>query len=139
MNDAVSDSPAELQPPGPPAPPAARPHPWRWWVAGIVTLLIVGSAVFALWYFYVGQKVWTDDRGILIADGQADLRQVLWTPPEALPAALNTAEQEYEPCLSPDGDELYFVRGLPGKGADLYVSFQIKGSRPPRSWDVLPR
>ena len=60
--------------------------------------------------------VWTDDRDIRRPDAEAYVRQVLWTDPAALPAPLNTPGHEYEPAASSDGGELFFVRGLPGKG-----------------------
>ena len=93
-----------------------------WWLAGGVTAFVVVGVLAAVGYFLAGRKVWTDDRGIRRPDADASLRFVLWTDPAALDESLNTPEQEYEPSESPDGRMLFFVRGLPGKGADIYVS-----------------
>ena len=103
--------------------PKAR-SAWRWWLAGAAAVLMLLLLAAGAWYWLAGEKVWTDDRAIRLSDSQANLRKVLWARPQALEAKLNTADQEYEPSASSDGSELYFVRGLPGKGADIYVSFR---------------
>ena len=95
-------------------------HAW-WWVAGIAACVVV-AAIAAGWIWVAGRKVWTDDRDLEVPTADARIRRVLWTPPRAMSEVFNTPKQEYEVCLSPDANELYFVRGMPGKGADLYTS-----------------
>jgi Tol biopolymer transport system component len=43
-----------------------------------------------------------------------------WSPAQNLGPTVNTASDEYHPTLSRDGQELYFVRRIPGRG-DFYV------------------
>ncbi|HUU21480.1 MAG TPA: hypothetical protein VM389_03005, partial [Phycisphaerae bacterium] len=95
---------------------------WLWRLAGGATALIVLAGLGVFLYSRIGPRVWTDDRGIRRAESDARIRQVLWTEPQGLGGELNTPEQEYEPALAPGGEVMYFVRGLPGKGADIYTS-----------------
>ena len=94
---------------------------WLWWLAAGAAAVVVLAAAGAGWYYYAGGKVWTDGSALKRPDHLVRVREVIWTAPRALGQAVNTDRQEYEPCLSPDGEELYFVRGLPGEGADIYV------------------
>ena len=112
---------------------ARRSRMW-WWLAGGVTGLIVLLVGGALAYWLAGQTYWTDDESIRIRQDRAHVRYVLWTNPKPLPGPLNSPDQDYEPTLSPDGKELYFVRGLPGKDADIYVSL-----REERGWSEPKR
>jgi len=100
---------------------------WRWWLAGAVTGCILVGLAAAAWYFLMGRTIWTDDRGIRRADSEANIRRVLWAPAQALDDSFNTPDQEYEPSSNIEGNVLYFVRGLPGKGADIYVSRRHEG------------
>jgi len=101
---------------------------WLWWVAiSALVVLLLAAAAGGLYYRY-GGRVWTDGADIRVADGKVRVRDVIWTRPRHLGKAVNTARQEYEPALSPDGETLYFVRGLPGENADLYVSRRAAGS-----------
>ncbi len=122
MSEQAADSTPEPPAADEPAQPGSRRR-W-WWLAGGVTAAVLAAVGFFLWYRVVGQKVWTDDRGMEVPEGAATVRQVLWTRPEAVRGELNTPDHEYEPALSPDGTELYFVRGLSGTDqvADIYVS-----------------
>src|SRR5687767_7813483 len=104
---------------------------WVWWAAGTAAALVVFVAAGG--YFFVRQRFWTDDRTVRVPAHEAKPREVLWTTPEPLAAAFNTAEQEYEPSASPDGTELYFVRGKAGgavggdgdpQDADIHVSYR---------------
>jgi len=84
--------------------------------AAIVALLSVGG--YIMW----GQKVWTDGDDLRVRSVDARIRRILWSPPKPLAEQLNSAAHEYEPALSPTGNEMYFVRGTPGENADLYVA-----------------
>ena len=98
-----------------------------WWVGGGAALLVV-ALVIAGFVYTRGRGIWTDGMGLVISRDQARVRDVLWQEPEAMAEQFNTPGQEYEVCLSPDGTEMYFVRGLPGKGADLMVSKRHQGT-----------
>src|SRR4051812_25965071 len=102
-------------------PTEGKRHYLAWSVAG----LLLGLGVAALAWWYVGAKVWTDGREVRIAAARTDPREVLWTPPRSLGEGFNTPDQEYEPSISPDGTELYFVRGKAAKNADIYVSRRV--------------
>jgi len=84
--------------------------------------LLIALAVAGRWF--VGPKFWTDSRFIRVADRDAKLREVLWTPPQALGAPFDGDTQRYEPSLSPDGSEFFFVVGKPGHKARIYVSYR---------------
>src|SRR3954449_10791974 len=96
------------------------------------SLVVIMSAVAASGYWLAGRRVWTDGQSLRMPASDANLRSVLWTHPQRLDPAFNTEAQEYEPSLSPDGQELYFVRGKPTQsageaetiGADIYVSYR---------------
>src|SRR5437867_4511548 len=91
-----------------------------WSLIGAVAGLAIAS--FAWWV--IGGKVWTDGRELRVPASRARPREVLWTPPKALDASFNTPDQEYEPSVSPDGTELYFVRGKAARNADILVSYR---------------
>ena len=109
-------------------------------VAGGALLIVV---LGALGWWLVGQRVWTDDRSIRLPDSAVEVREILWTKPQPMDealgtaasdstskdAAINTDADEYEPSISPDGTELFFVRGLPGEKkqsqADIYFSVRM--------------
>jgi hypothetical protein len=94
---------------------------WLRWVAVIAIGIIVILGGVTFWWSR-GMRVWTDERDIRIADRDAKLREILWNRPLAIEGPVNTAAHEYEPALSADGSELFFVRGKPGGTADIYVS-----------------
>ncbi len=85
------------------------------WVA--LAALVFVAAGAAAWWVY-GNHVWSDGRSgpdaIRVPSDAEAPRQVLWAPPHGLPSPFNTADHEYEPSLSSDGTELYFVRGKAG-------------------------
>ncbi len=97
----------------------ARRMTWIAAVASLAALLAAAGGIAA--YYTWGGKVWTDGAAISRPAGRTRIRRVVWTAPDA-PDGVNTRDQEYEPALSPDGKALYFVRGLPGRGADVYVA-----------------
>src|SRR4051794_22105318 len=89
---------------------------WRRWIVPLVACGLVIVAAATAWYVR-GRTVWTDGQGARAAE--ATLREIVWTAPELMEAPIPaTAEdqQQYEPAFSPDGTELYFVRGKPGDG-----------------------
>src|SRR3954462_10202073 len=79
------------------------------------SLLVIMSAVAASGYWLTGRRVWTDGQSLRMPASDAKLREVLGTPPQPIPGDFNTEAQEYEPSLSPAGQELYFVRGKPAR------------------------
>jgi len=97
-----------------------------WWVGGLAAAVVVGLLVAGAIYVR-GRGIWTDGMDLTVARDRAQSRDVLWLPPEPMAEQVNTPGEEYEVCLSSDGSEMYFVRGLPGKGADLYVSVRREG------------
>ncbi|MDP6636105.1 MAG: hypothetical protein QGG42_14490 [Phycisphaerae bacterium] len=104
-----------------------------WWAGGIVcAILVIG--LLAGWIYVAGRRVWTDGRDIVAPVSTANVRQVLWSVPEPMTAEFNTPGDEYEICLSSDSNELYFVRGRPEQGADIFTSRRThnKWSKPVR-------
>src|SRR5260221_5151825 len=102
---------------------ARRPRRRLWIVSTVVCgLLTIGVAAGYLH----GRTIWADGSGAR-ASAETPFRQVVWTTPELLepPIAPTAEEQQYEPAFSPDGTELYFVRGKPGDGhAHIYASYR---------------
>ena len=90
------------------------------WV--LVPLLVVAGAVaFVLWprrdvFYSDGERTWR-------AQERLGLRSVLWDD-GARVEGLGDPRQDYDPCLSADGQELYFTRGKAGGKADLYVAYR---------------
>ena len=114
----MTDEPLQTEP------GRGRRRAWQWGVSLLVLALLVAGGA---WWF-VGRRVWTDDATIRRANAERELREVLWTPPQALGDAFNTEEQEYEPSVSADGTEVYFVRGKPDRNADVFVSYRRGGA-----------
>jgi hypothetical protein len=104
-----------------------------WWAGSIVCLLLVAGLLVG-WIYVAGRRVWTDGRDIISPVSTANVRQVLWSVPKPMAAEFNTPGDEYEICLSSDSNELYFVRGRPGQGADIFTSRRThnKWSKPIR-------
>jgi hypothetical protein len=91
-----------------------------WWIGGAVALaLVVGVAA----WFFSGPKVWTDGGVVRISDRGSRVREVAWTRPVPL-EGFSSEEQVYEPSISPDGTELYFVRGKAGQNAKIFSSLR---------------
>jgi Tol biopolymer transport system component len=102
---------------------AENTTPKRRW-PGRLALLVLLLLVTAGAWFIANHKIWTDDRTIHVANNQAKVREVLWDAPKPLGPQFDSDSQQYEPSVSPDGAELYFVRGKPGKNADIFVSYR---------------
>jgi len=101
-------------------PPRGLPR-WVWWGAfgaALGALLIAGGS-----WFLFGHKVWTDGGAIRVADSDTRVRDVVWTTPQPL-EGFASDEQVYEPSVSPDGTELYFVRGKAGGNARIFISLR---------------
>ena len=92
-------------------------HPWRWLLAGAALCALV-----TIGWFLAGRRVYTDDRTIHARASGASIREILWTVPKSLGERFNTPDHDYEPSVSPDGNELLFVRGKAGRNAEIYVS-----------------
>jgi hypothetical protein len=89
----------------------------------LLVIAAVVAACAALWHVRPRQvSFYTDADSIRTPSAHAQPRDVLWLPPEMLPALVNTAADEYEPKLSADGMTLFFVRGRAGENADIYTA-----------------
>jgi len=106
---------------------ASKPTASRrgWWIAGGGALLVILISI-ALW-FIVGPRVWTDGWRLHIPASQTSIREVIWTPPVPL-EGFASDEQVYEPSISPDGTELYFVRGKAGTNSRIFVSHRLNNA-----------
>src|SRR5438105_12976244 len=102
----------------------------RRWRTRIAPLAVCAALIVLVVWYLRGRALWSDGGSVRIAQAEADAREVLWTTPRPLAAELfgyadpeapqqQEQQQIYEPSLSPDGAELYFVRGKPGAGAHL--------------------
>lgn len=104
--------------------PKSKRIRWRRLVIPVIVCAVVIVAA-AAWYLR-GRTVWTDGQGARAPE--ATLREVVWTAPELIEApipATTDDQQQYEPALSPDGTEFYFVRGKPVDGhAHIYASYR---------------
>ncbi len=106
-----------------------RSLPWKTLAVGGALLLLGGLATFAWLRQPTRTQVYTDADTIRAARDTVEPRDVLWQPPTALAAEINTTAEDYEPQLSWDGLTLYFVRGKAGQNADLFVA-----RRTPQGW-----
>jgi len=105
--------------------PRSTDKPWSrtaqvLWVL-VPLLLVAGAAAFILWprrevFYSDGERTWS-------ARPDLGLRSVLWDEGARL-EGLGDPRQDYDPCLSADGQDLYFTRGKAGGEADLYVAYR---------------
>lgn len=96
----------------------------------LAILATAGVAGFAVWRALPErQRVFTDADTIHAPAAGAQIRDVLWQPPVALPQTINGTQNDYEPRLSFDGMTLFFVRGKAGENADILIS-----RRTPDGW-----
>ncbi len=104
------------------------------WIA-VPLLAVAGAAAFFLWpreevFYSDGERTWS-------ARPDLGLRSVLWDEGARL-EGLGDPRQDYDPCLSADGQDLYFTRGKAGGEADLYVAYRtVDGWADPRPLDAL--
>ncbi|KPK47589.1 MAG: hypothetical protein AMK72_08265 [Planctomycetes bacterium SM23_25] len=104
------------------------------WIA-VPVAVVAALLAFILWprseiFYSDGRRSWP-------ARPDQGLRSVLWDPGDRL-AALGEPDQDYDPCLSGDGQELYFTRGKAGGDANLYVAYRtLDGWTEPRPLEAL--
>jgi hypothetical protein len=98
----------------------------RRWMFPLILCGVVTVASVAFWYAR-GHTAWAYGSDSRVAAGaEVTLREVVWTAAQPLEPPIPAAgeDQQYEPAFSPDGTELYFVRGKPGDGhAHIYASY----------------
>lgn len=92
----------------------------RHW-SGLVAVALLAGLIGAGWWV-TQQRVWTDHAGVRLSDETVKVRRIVWTPAERLAGPFNSDAAEYEPAVSPDERRLFFVRGMPGGGADLFMA-----------------
>src|SRR5579871_4439377 len=90
-----------------------------WIGGGVAFAIVIGAAA----WFLSGPKIWTDGDRVRISDRGTHVREVVWTKPVEL-EGFSSDEQVYEPSISPDGTELYFVLGKAGKNARIFQSLR---------------
>src|SRR4051812_15358951 len=100
-----------------------RRHTLRW----VVFALCLAGGLLAAGWWLAGRRMYTDDRTILARASDSAVREVLWTKPQPPGDLFNTDAEEYEPSVSPDGNELFFVRGKAGRNAEIFVSRRQDG------------
>jgi len=104
------------------------------WIA-VPVAVVAALVAFILWpraevFYSDGKRSWPAQPGL-------GLRSVLWDAGDLL-VGLGDADQDYDPCLSGDGQELYFTRGKAGGGADIYVAYRtLDGWTEPKPLDAL--
>ncbi len=119
----MSETTPEVQPPAVETPPKSR----RNLICAIgVALLGVAilAAVGATWALsHPGLwRAYTDGRGIYVRDGDADVRPIMWAPPQGLAAANDASSHVADAALSQRGTTLVFSAKAPdGDDLDLYT------------------
>ena len=122
----ASGTGADQAPGGASRRPASSRKTIAWAVGVSLALMVVVGGVALL-----VRRIYTDGLTIHRAAGEAAPRDVLWEKPERLEGPLAEDDEAYEPCVSPDGRSLFFVRGRrPGGDADVFVS-----SRGEEGWE----
>jgi hypothetical protein len=97
-----------------------------------LAVALIGATLAVLWHTRARTtSFYTDGHSIRQPVAAAPVRDILWQPaaplvPESPDAGpINSADQEYEPRYTEDGQTLFFVRGKAGqsgRGGDIYVS-----------------
>ena len=102
-----------------------RKRAWRIWLPLLaVSLLVLPFLVHRTTGYY------TDGEDLHAPEPEVagSIREILWEPPTALHGEIaRPGSSEYEPCVGPFGEALVFTRGLPGGGADLWISERRRG------------
>ena len=106
--------------------PTSRKRVWAGRILWVLVplALLGGVAAFLAWprheiLYTDGQQTWPAKPGL-------GLRTVLWDAGDLL-RTLGDLGECYDPCLSPDGQELYFTCGRAGADANLFVAYRIGG------------
>ncbi len=102
--------------------PKSGPRVLRWFF-----LVVLAAAIGTGAAWFVGPRIRMEGGRLYIGNDDAGVRNVVWGTAQSLGNNINTTAQEYEPCVSPDGSELFFVRGKPGEGAHIYFSVRRFG------------
>src|SRR5688500_17764177 len=97
-------------PPPQPQTPTSKRRAVRYVIPGVLLCALLAAGAWWL----AGRRIWTDDRTIRVQAADATIREVLWTKPLPPGALFNSDDEEYEPSISPDATELFFVRGKAG-------------------------
>ncbi|MHC4730157.1 MAG: TolB family protein, partial [Planctomycetota bacterium] len=101
----------------------------RWLLATLGVAVLVAAGALA-WHLRRQQQTYFTDAASIHQSAEAGLpRDILWAPPSRLSEIVNTTADEHGAALSLDGNELYFVRGRAGGGADIHVM-----RRGPEGW-----
>ncbi len=93
------------------------------WVAGLVAFVLALGAGAAYLFWPRTATFYTDGKRSWPARPGLGVRRVLWDKGEPL-EPLGGLDDDYDPCLSADGQALYFTRGRAGGEADLYVCYR---------------
>jgi hypothetical protein len=101
----------------------------RVWAARVLWVLVPlgllgGLVAFLAWPRH--EVFYTDGRQTWPARPGLGLRTVLWDAGDLL-RTLGDLGECYDPCLSPDGQELYFTCGRAGADANLFVAYRTGG------------
>lgn len=82
----------------------------------IIAFCLLAVLIPAVGWWLRNHTFWTDGRSTRVAASDNPTRRVIWTParPLAAPTTAPSNEPVYDPFLTPDTSQLYFVRGKPG-------------------------
>lgn len=96
----------------------------RGWILGSIGgLIAAGAAALFVQSCDLRQRtVFTDGASIRRPMAGAPIREMLWTPPQALPPSINGHGDVYEAKFSADALTMVFVRGQPGGHADIFIA-----------------
>ncbi|MDK1031276.1 MAG: hypothetical protein QGD94_04660, partial [Planctomycetia bacterium] len=96
--------------------------PWRWYLYVGLPVLLALLAAGTYWlyprttyFYYGGGETWE-------AGESSPARFVMWSKPKRLGKEINAGSQTYKPDVGPNGQRLYFTRGLAGHNADIFVA-----------------
>lgn len=92
-------------------------------IIGVV--LLAGATGAAAWVLWPRHQTYYSDAGDIREPAEsARLREILWQPPAPMSAEFNSSADEYEPRVLADGRMMFFVRGKPGRQADIFYSLR---------------